>query len=82
MKHYQPTILREQEVIKPRQKAWAIGLPEFNNECAMEAGPFTTEIEALEWIGNTNSLIYYFPQYGDFKITWKWAEDHWESLID
>jgi len=76
MKEYIPTTLRNPP--KPEiDEAWGIGIEDNRNDYGMTHGPFSTEIQALECIGEENARLIHFFKDGSYEIVWTWKEDRW-----
>ena len=76
---YIPTALRQGELLKPepRPEAWAIGLDHSHGSHGMTNGPFNTELEALETIGERKARIVHFFPDGTEEVVWAWHKDRW-----
>ena len=61
----------------PRKECWGVGLLKSPHEFGMTDGPFSTESEALEIIGDERSRIIHFLSDGSAETTWWWGEDCW-----
>lgn len=71
---YIPTRLRfAKPTTDPR---WAIGVDDGNNGIGMIAGPFTSEVDALEVTGGDCECIYLLTET-DTQATWRWHTDRW-----
>ena len=76
--YYIPKILRPNEWgIGKRREAWGIGPKDGE---AMTAGPFDSEAQALEWLGERGERIYYFPCEGGQQMIWAWRKDRWIKI--
>jgi hypothetical protein len=76
MKEYIPTSIRPPTPL-PREEQWAIGIEHSRGCFGMTEGPFKTELEALEIVGQAKSRIIHFLPDGADVICWWWAGDRW-----
>ena len=84
---YIPTALRESnEPKEPRKEMWVIGIrwtKRKNKKTSddlgygISHGPYDTELEALEVIGDKKSRIIHFYTDGTYEIVWYWRKDRW-----
>jgi len=79
---YIPTALRQEEFLRPepRPEAWAVGLEHDIHEHGMTDGPFPTEEEALETVGERKARIVHFFSDGTHEIVWAWHKDRWVRI--
>lgn len=82
-KSYQPTSIRTPVVKPDRPVKWGIGIPAEHNSVGMIAGPYDTELEALENVGDVGQVILLFTGQDD-KIAWRWddAQQCWCSTAE
>jgi hypothetical protein len=78
MKEYIPTILRKVDIL-PRPERWGVGISDGKSGVGMTDGPFETELEALETVGQPGSEVYHFLPDGTCLVTWHWEVDRWIS---
>ena len=84
MKRYIPSSLRKTIPLEKKEEKWGIGSKMMEEGIGMHHGPFETEEEALEIVGEVRWRIYHFQTNGVDKKIWRWStkEDCWISLIE
>jgi len=75
---YTPSSLRETPP-KERKEMWGIGIRHAPREIGMTDGPFETEVEALETIGERKACIVHFCTDGTDEIVWYWRKNQWRK---
>lgn len=81
MEEYIPTVLRKNFRALPRyEEKWAVGIDDKQGGYGMIHGPFATELEALEIVGQDSSAIIHFLKDGSHKIAWLWDDDRWKKI--
>lgn len=78
-KTYVPEVLQEPE---PQPKlelieCWAIGQEDKIGAFAMSYGPFSSEKECLETVGERGYRILHYNPRGAVEITWGWHNNRW-----
>ena len=77
---YIPTALRPSED-QPREERWGIGCYDGSGGVGMKYGPYPTELETLEEVGEKGDLIFHFlPNSGVAKVVWRWRNDRWRKV--
>lgn len=62
---------------EPRKLAFAIGIERKRGSFGMTDGPFDTEEECLETIGQRGSRIIRFNEDHTETLLWWWRKDRW-----
>lgn len=78
MKEYIPHTLRA-GVRTPlgHEERWTVGIEDNHGSYGVTHGPFATELEALEIVGEENAKIIHFFEDGNHEVSWSWKEDRW-----
>ena len=76
-KEHIPLSLRPMEK-EPREERWGIGCFIGGIGVGMKYGPYPTEDEILEEIGEKGDMVFHFlKDSDDVEIVWRWRNDRW-----
>ena len=75
---YTPSSLRKSS-LKRRQEMWGIGIRYAPYEFGMIHGPFKTEADALEVVGEKRACIIHFRSDGTDEVVWYWRKNQWKK---
>ena len=74
---YTPSSLRVVASEDGGEEMWGIGIQHGRYEIGMTHGPFRTEVEALEIVGEVGACIVHFLPDGRDEVVWHWSKDRW-----
>jgi len=78
MDEYVPIALRQESwSMAKHPEAWGIGRLDGHGGMGMTHGPFDSEEEALETVGERGERIVHFFPDGTDKVVWRWKLDRW-----
>jgi len=78
MKEYIPTSLREQPTEGNfRKESWGIGIKDEDGNYGMKYGPYFSEGEVLDEIGEKGDRLIHFKSNGKSEEIGRWHTDRW-----